>query len=233
MGNIEHIATSANYKCIKEPKCDFCYLDQKEKEKDLWNWQYAKKVKSICENNPVESIAIDYSGYNIRAIEKMSDYVKEDIEFTITTMPELINETLLGFLKETVPQLTGISLSFNEEMHKGWETKAQIIQRNGYNVACNYLLGSGLKPPIIKYDQLNILSRKPPNLPDKEDLRFLIMMMKGYVDEDTEIVADNYISNYLDGKKCEAGDKFVHVTPDGEKEPCSMQEICPLGTFNN
>lgn len=231
MGNIEHIATSVNYKCVKEPKCDFCYLDQKDKEKNVWNFEYANKIKDICEDNPVESIAIDYSGYDIRAIKKLSTYLSDDIEFTITTMPELINNTFLVFLSETVQQLSGISLSFNEEVNKGWEAKAELIQEHGYSVACNYLLGSGMRPPTVKYDQLNILSRKPPDLPDKEGLRLLIMMMKGYISEGTEVVVDNYISHYLDGKKCEAGDKFVHVTPNGEIEHCSMQEICPLGNL--
>ena len=179
---VDHVVTSPSYQCIKEPRCSFCYVEEKKVGYSKYNW-----IKAIKDLNP-ESVATEYSGYNILWIDSLAQTLNEDVEITITTMPEIINETFLKFLKNRVPQLEGISLSFNENTSENWKEKAVMIKKHDISLACNYLLGCGLKPPIdiqpmgdsqlIEYDQLNILSRKPPELPDKEDLKFLIMLMR-------------------------------------------------------
>lgn len=231
---IKHILASPSYKCVKEPRCDFCYTRDKETESS-WSWSHG--LYNLAEKHPnLETVAFEYSGYKLRSITDGVMYFSDDwnyegadnLDITITTMPEVITDTLLGYLKENISSLTGISLSFNEYTYKNWKQKGEKIKQHNLELACNYLLGVDMPPPDMEYDQLNILSRKPPDLGDPKSVKALLGMMHNFTAPEIEVTMDNYLAQYLGEGECKAGKEFIHYTPDGEVVPCSMPEVCPI-----
>lgn len=229
---VKLIAISLSSRCVKNPRCSFCYNIKKNYKEDLY--AVGNSVYDLLKKYKEATISFEYSGYNLSAIDnwKLSDAKIK----TLTTMPMLISPVFCGYVKHH--GISAISLSYDKEKVsdvKEWEKSGVIIKDSGLKLSCNYLITEipfKIPDEILNIsNQINLLILKPNGkVPDKllNILRIEIEIYKKI----KSIVVDNCLGvqlGFID--KCMKGIDFVHITPEGVKEDCCFKEDCFL--FNN
>jgi len=248
------ISVTLSYKCIKKPRCSFCFLrlDQAldklrnngndiHKPGGLSKYDLNHSLNELVKQYPNVTICFEYSGYSLSTIDYCTDW--ENVHYTMTTMPQaIVNDVICHFLKSK--KIEAIALSFDSAKvpfnkttktwdTKNWELAANRIKQAGIKLSCNYLIepemGLNIPNRVMKLsDQINLLSFKPNGKlteQAKENLTLIIM----HLNTIKSVVVDNCLGVQLGYiNKCKRGKEFVHVYPDGKVVDCCFQNRCYL-----
>jgi hypothetical protein len=232
---LKMIAVSLSNKCIREPRCEFCYAKNEPKRDD---WQLKWKIRDLVKENPNATVCFEYNGYGIRTIFDLSRYYCNDHTMTMTTMPECINAGFVGAMKNN--GISAISLSFSGDYWLDpkryakelceWEDAAKIIVSAGLPVACNYLIAKiPFRVPVMILEhaaQLNLLTLKPHSGYNESELDFIKGKIEHYKFA-LKVATDSCLGvqlGYLD--KCKPNEDFVHVMPNGDVSGCCFGNMC-------
>ncbi len=222
------ISINLSNKCIQNPRCSFCYLEEKKETKPLCRVhdlieKYADSKTTIC---------IEYNGYNLGYLFSYHWYVSKQ-KLTMTTMPCVITNTFCGAIKSL--NIKFISLSYDSQKAKTpleWFKKGQIIKSNKIGLGCNFLIEKipfDIPVEIMKIaNQLNLLSLKPTGKYNKMQLGYIKLIIEKYKSI-MPIVVDNCLGVQLGFiNKCQAGKEFIHINIEGKLEKCCFKEKCFL-----
>jgi len=225
------IAVDMGGKCIKEPRCSFCYVG--DIHENLWATSDA--IDALHDNWPSATIAMEYSGYNLAWWLDVLCYYNETPTITMTTMPQCVTPALCGAIK--AHGWSAISISYNSEVCRSvaeWVLAAKIARHAGLSVGCNFLLEAPFEPFVARdiltnADQLNILSMKPTGELSQAELGQLEAIIEEEYKRYTQVTVDNCLGvqlGLIDG--CRRGKDFVHVLCDGTIEDCCFKGGCHL-----
>lgn len=238
---IQAISVSLSNRCVKTPRCSFCYnKDKKGKESD-WDTSHAiyNTVTAIPkpERNKV-AICYEYSGYNLDTVLGMKyGWAVWENPKSVTTFPQLVTPVFCAALRAA--KIDNLTISYDSEKCKSpqeWQYRADIASSVGLDVSCNFLIEKlPLKlPGEISWNckQINLLSKKPTgkfSLLELDALRMEIELYKTQFKNNPALVLDNCLAIQLGyANSCKAGDEFIHITPAGKKEACSFKSQCFL-----
>jgi len=221
------ISVSMGDECIKNPRCSFCYL--RDKHREFKYWKIVAQLDNFEDNVCV--VSFEYNGHNLGLI--LSDICCSYSKLTMTTMPQVITNTLCGALK--VHNITAISLSYDSEKVENdadYIEKINIIKSNGIKACCNFLIEkipTNINPDILKsIDQLNLLTLKPTGKLTGKELKIIELEIE-YYKSILPVAVDNCLGvqlGFIDD--CKRGKDFIHISPDGTVEECCFKNDCFL-----
>jgi hypothetical protein len=217
------VAVSLSDECVKEPRCSFCYASGKSRKADSF------KVIMALHKYHGTTACFEYSGYGLGTLTEWH-YGEQD--WTMTTMPELVTETLCGAIKAWGVTALAISMDSEKATVSEWIGKAKIAKAAGLPVSCNYLIEqipTAISPELLSAtDQLNLLVKKPTGKLEQKQLDILELEIEQYK-QLTKITTDACLGVQLGlTKDCGKGRDFIHLAPDGTKHECSFEDKCYL-----
>lgn len=230
------ISISLSNKCVKTPKCSFCYQDHNQESFDRYD---IKSTLRDIRDDKLDSqdeitIAFEYNGFNIQFISTNLPFFNMDVTKTVTTMPETINDIVTGHFKNN--GVKSIALSYDSEKvgsPDDWLKKGIIVREGRLHLSCNYLIEEipfEIPKSVMRLsDQVNLLSLKPNNKLNNQEKGFIEKYLNKIKSYSTEPTLDNSLGVQLGYEdKCKKGEEFVHVKPDGTTEDCCFKNQCLL-----
>lgn len=227
------IAVSISEKCIKNPRCSFCYAKNEPKYD---KWELLQKMRELSLEYSDATFCFEYNGWNLGTLSFMckNDHVSiRNSEKTVTTMPLSVSEGLIKIFKDI--GIKAISLSYDSQKvkdDKKWLNAGRIIKKDSIKLACNYLIEKipfSIPKEIVNLsDQINLLAKKPTGQLSKKEIKYIKSYIR-YLKLYKPVATDNCLGYQLGlVNKCLAGKEFLHVNPDGSVTDCCFKEKCFL-----